>query len=318
MRSRNIKKSHSLLFTNRQVKYQFIESHRFRFNVVKMAKCLNVSTRSYYDWRKEKYHQKADKKAQLKVEIKKSYELSECLYGSVRITADLCSSGTKISRPTVQKYMRELGIKSVLAKKFKVCTTDSRHSNNIAENLLEREFTVLEPNKVWVSDITYIRVTGGFIYLTTVIDLFDRKVVGWSLSNDMSAENTVIPAFKSAIGRRALSATSAHGLMLHSDRGSQYTCNEFIKLLDKYGVVRSNSRKGNCWDNAVAESFFKTLKTELIYRIGVKNSEIIKDKIFAYIEIWYNKKRRHSALDNLTVDEFWDKYYVNINIKKVA
>ncbi len=283
-----------------------------------MAKCLKVSTRSYYDWRKQKYRQKLDKKEELKGKIKDSYNLSGGLYGSVRITADLCISGTKISRPTVQKYMRELGIKSVLTKKFKVCTTDSKHNNHIADNLLEREFRVLEPNKVWVSDITYIRVKGVFIYLTTVIDLFDRKVVGWSLSSDMSAENTVIAAFKNAIGRRGLSVTSANGLMLHSDRGSQYTCNEFIRLLNKYGVIRSNSRKGNCWDNAVAESFFKTLKTELIYRIGVKSSEVIKNKVFAYIEIWYNKNRRHSALDNLTIDEFWNKYYENLNIKYVA
>ena len=125
----------------------------------------------------------------------------------------------------------------------------------------------------------------------------------------IGAQNTTM-AFKSAIGRR--------GLMLHSDRGSQYTCNEFIELLNKYGVIRSNSRKGNCWDNAVAESFFKTLKTELIYRIGVKNAEIIKDKVFAYIETFYNKKRRHSALKNMTIDEFWEKYYKKQNINNAA
>ncbi|MFI3293996.1 MAG: IS3 family transposase [Rikenellaceae bacterium] len=295
-----------------------MDTHRYRFNVVKMAQCLKVSTRSYYDWRKQKYHLKADKKETLKSKIKDSYNTSEGLYGSVRITADLHYSGTPISRPTVQKYMREMGIKSLLTKKFKVCTTDSKHNNHIADNLLDRGFTVLEPNKVWVSDITYIRVTGGFDYLTTIIDLFDRRVVGWSLSSDMSAENTVVVAFKSAIGRRAPSVTSAHGLMLHSDRGSQYTCNEFISILDKYGVVRSNSRKGNCWDNAVAESFFKTLKTELIYRIGVKNVEITRDKIFAYIETFYNKKRRHAALDNLTIDEFWSNYYKSNKDKMTA
>ena len=141
-----------------------------------MARSLKVSSRSYYDWRKHKYHQKADKKEKLKDKIKESYNLSEGLYGSVRITADLCSSGTYISRPTVQRYMRELGIKSVLTKKFKVCTTDSKHNNHIADNLLDRKFSIQEPNRVWVSDITYIRVKGGFIYLTTIIDLFDRKL----------------------------------------------------------------------------------------------------------------------------------------------
>ncbi|MEF9987437.1 MAG: DDE-type integrase/transposase/recombinase, partial [Bacteroidales bacterium] len=140
--------------------------------------------------------------------------------------------------------------------------------------------------KNWEFQIVLL-VNGGFDYLTTIIDLFDRKVVGWSQSSDMSAQNTVLAAFKSAVSRRHLSVTSAHGLMLHSDRGVQYTCNEFIDLLNKYGVVRSNSRKGNCWDNAVAESFFKTLKTELIYRIGVKSVEQIRNSVFAYIETFY-------------------------------
>ncbi|MEG0500245.1 MAG: integrase core domain-containing protein, partial [Rikenellaceae bacterium] len=144
-----------------------------------------------------------------------------------------------------------------------------------------------------------------------VIDLFDRKVVGWSFSKDMLTESTVIPAFKMAINRRGLSASSAHGLMMHSDRGSQYTSMEFIKVLNKYGVVRSNSRKGNCWDNAVAESFFKTLKSEIYSEIKNKSSEIIRSKVFEWIECWYNKNRRHSALENLTIDEFWVKYFEN-------
>ena len=134
----------------------------------------------------------------------------------------------------------------------------------------------------------------------------------------MTTENTTIAAFKSAVKRRNLSVTSAHGLMLHSDRGSQYTCNEFVKLLGKYGVVRSNSSLGNCWDNAVAESFFKTLKTELIYRMGVKTVEETRNRVFAYIETWYNKKRRHKALNNFSIDEFWNKYYNEININKAA
>lgn len=283
-----------------------------------MAKSLNVSSRSYYDWRVNKYTFKINKREKLKVDIKDSYDKSKGTYGSVRIAADLCANGNQISRSTVQRYMRELCIRSNRTPKFRVCTTDSNHNNHIADNLLDRNFDVDAPNKVWVSDITYIKTKSGFDYLTTIIDLFDRKVVGWSQSSDMTTENTTIAAFNSAIKRRNLSVTSAHGLMLHSDRGSQYTCNEFIKLLDKYGVIRSNSRKGNCWDNAVAESFFKTLKSELIYRMGIKTTEETRNKVFAYIETWYNKRRRHKALNNLSIDEFWDKYYKDININKAA
>ena len=237
-----------------------MEAHRYRFNVAKMAKCLNLSTRSYYDWRSGMHNKCKEKAEFIRNEILTSFEKSRRLYGSVRITADLNNTGTPISRPTVVKYMRLQGLRSILTPKFRVRTTDSNHKNHIAENLLDREFKVLEPNKFWVSDITYIRTKNGFDYLTTVIDLFDRKVIGWSQSSDMTTANTVIPALKMAIRRRRLSKQSAKGLMLHSDRVSQYTSTEFIKVLNRYGVVRSNSRKGNCWDNAVAESFFKTIK----------------------------------------------------------
>ena len=295
-----------------------MESHRYRFSVVKMAKYLDVGICSYYNWRNCKYNKRQEKAEFIRNKIINSFEKSKCLYGSVRITADLNNTGTPISRPTVVKYMRIMGLRSVLTPKFRVRTTDSNHKNHIADNLLDREFKVLEPNKFWVSDITYIRTRSGFDYLTTIIDLFDRKVVGWSQSCDMTTINTVIPAFKMAIRRRRLSVTSAHGLMLHSDRGSQYTSTEFIKVLNRYGVIRSNSRKGNCWDNAVAESFFKTLKCELVYLVGLKTVEQIRDLVFEYIECWYNKKRRHKALNNLNIDEFWEKYNEKLNINKVA
>ena len=283
-----------------------------------MTKCLYVGTRSYYDWRNGMHNNRKDKSEFLRQRILDSFEKSKCLYGSVRITADLNNTGTSISRPTVVKYMRVMGLRSILTPKFRVRTTDSNHKNHIAENLLDREFKVPEPNKVWVSDITYIRTKTGFDYLTTIIDLFDRKVIGWSQSIDMTTINTVIPAFKMAIRRRHHSVTSARGLMLHYDRGSQYTSAEFIKVLNRYGVIRSNSRKGNCWDNAVAESFFKTLKCELIYLVGLKTVDQIRDLVFEYIECWYNKKRRHQALGNMNIDEFWEKYYKKLNINKVA
>jgi transposase InsO family protein len=181
---------------------------------------------------------------------------------------------------TVAKYMRELGLRSKLSRKFRV-TTDSKHNYLVVDNVLNRNFTTEAPSKAWVGDITYIQTTEGFLYLTTVIDLFDRKVIGWSLSKGMSAEETSLAAWRMAVKNRPV----AKGLIFHSDRGVQYACNTFANTVESYGVIRSMSRKGNCWDNAVAESFFKTLKTELIYGNKLISSQQMLLEIFEYIEI---------------------------------
>ncbi|MBO6186632.1 MAG: IS3 family transposase, partial [Chryseobacterium sp.] len=198
------------------------------------------------------------------------------------MTFELNSLGYKISRITVAKYMRELGLRSKLSRKFKV-TTNSKHNYLVVENVLDRNFTVATPSEVWASDITYIQTNEGFLYLTTVIDLYDRKIVGWSLSNGMSTEETSLAAWKMAVKNRKV----AKGLIFHSDRGVQYASNKFVKTIESYGVTRSMSRKGNCWDNAVAESFFKSLKTELIYGNKLISKEKMELEIFEYIEIWY-------------------------------
>jgi transposase InsO family protein len=196
--------------------------------------------------------------------------------------------------------MRQNGIRSVHAKKFKV-TTNSKHNYPIMENLLERNFMTNEKASVWISDITYVRTRRGWMYLTVVIDLFDRKVIGWSMSKDMTAANTTIRAWKMAIKNRPLQGK----LIFHSDRGIQYACLAFANLLDSYKLVsRSMSRKGDCWDNAVAESFFKTLKVELVYQTIFDSQEMAQIAIFEWIETWYNKNRRHTALGNLTINEF--------------
>jgi putative transposase len=195
--------------------------------------------------------------------------------------------------------MKELGLRSKLSKKFKV-TTDSKHNYLVVENVLDRNFNVTNPSRVWVSDITYIQTKEGFLYLTTVIDLYDRKVIGWSLSKTMSTQRTSLAAWKMAIRNRPVQK----GLIFHSDRGVQYASKKFANTIESYGVIRSMSRKGNCWDNAVAESFFKSLKTELIYGNNLITKEQMELEIFEYIEIWYNKKRRHSALNYKTIEEF--------------
>jgi len=190
----------------------------------------------------------------------------------------------------LKRYL-SLGIRPRLKKRFKI-TTDSKHGLQISPNLLKREFTVTELGKVWVSDITYIRIRHSFVYLTTVIDLADRMVVGWSLSDNMTDEDTVIMAFKKAIKNRPISP----GLLFHSDRGSQYASTNFRKLLAAQKCKQSMSRKGNCWDNAVAESFFKTIKTESLNRYKFENASEVFSAIFNYIDGWYNTRRIHSTL----------------------
>ena len=264
---------------------------------------MGISVRSYYDWKSRPISDRRLKATLLKEKIKAIYFLKKQRYGSPRITMEMQTQGNAISRITVAKYMKEMGLRSKLGRKFRT-TTDSKHSHAIMENVLDREFDVSAPSKVWVSDITYIHTKDGFLYLTTILDLFDRKCIGWSISNGMSADETSLAAWKMAIKNRGI----AKGLIFHSDRGVQYASEKFANTLDSYKVItRSMSRKGNCWDNAVAESFFKTLKSEQIYGNKLVSKEQMRMDLFEYIEIWYNKDRRHSALGNRTIDEFWNQ-----------
>tara|TARA_B110000114_G_C15028834_1_gene372087 strand:- start:94 stop:972 length:879 start_codon:yes stop_codon:yes gene_type:complete len=291
------------------MKYIFIKNHQQVFPIEKMCKVLEVSSSSYYKWKTKPISNRALKMNLMKEKITVIYFSSKQRYGSPRITIELISLGYQISRVTVAKYMRELGLRSKLCKKFKV-TTNSKHNYLVVENILNRAFTVTEPSKVWVSDITYIQTKTGFLYLTTIIDLYDRKVIGWSLSDGMSTEETSLAAWRMAIKNRSIQK----GLIFHSDRGVQYASKKFVNTIESYNIKRSMSRKGNCWDNAVAESFFKSLKTELIYGNKLISKEQMKLEIFEYIEIWYNKKRRHSALNYMNMEEFNNqiKKYKNV------
>ena len=279
--------------------FDFIKNHVKIFPIEKMCKVLKVSQSGYYRWKTATISQRLQKKTVLKEKITALYFESKQRYGSPRITMELNILGYKISRITVAKYMRELGLKSKLSKKFKI-TTDSKHNYLLVENVLNRQFLVSQPSKAWVSDITYIHTKEGFLYLTTVMDLYDRKIIGWSLSDGMSTNETTLASWKMAIRNR----TVQNGLIFHSDRGVQYANNKFTNVLESYKVTRSMSRTGNCWDNAVAESFFKSLKTELIYGNKLISKEQMRLQVFEYIEIWYNQKRRHSALKYMTIKEF--------------
>lgn len=279
--------------------FDFIKNHEKIFPIEKMCKVLKVSQSGYYRWKQAIISKRIQRMNLVKEKITAIYFESKQRYGSPRITIELNALGYKISRITVAKYMNQLGLRSKLSKKFKV-TTDSKHSYLMVENVLNRQFSVSEPSKVWVSDITYIYTKEGFMYLTTIIDLYDRKIIGWSLSNGMSTDETSLAAWKMAIKNRSVTI----GLIFHSDRGIQYANHKFANILGSYKVTRSMSRKGNCWDNAVAESFFKSLKTELIYGNKLISKVQMKLEIFEYIEIWYNRKRRHSALNYKTINEF--------------
>jgi putative transposase len=282
--------------------FDFIKNHEKIFPIEKMCKVLKVSQSGYYRWKNNFISNRVQKINRIKEKITAIYFESKQRYGSPRITIELNALGYKISRITIAKYMKQLGLFSKLSKKFKV-TTDSKHNYLVVENILNRQFVVSQPSKVWVSDITYIHTKEGFLYLTTVMDLYDRKIIGWSLSDGMGTHETTLASWKMAIRNRNVQAD----LIFHSDRGVQYANNKFANVLESYKINRSMSRKGNCWDNAVAESFFKSLKTELIYGNKLITKKQMKLQIFEYIEIWYNQKRRHSALKYLTIKEFNNK-----------
>lgn len=263
-----------------------------------MCQVLKVSKSGYYKWLTAKPSKRQLENIALAREIRNIHKNSKETYGSPRITEELRDKNYKASRPRVARIMKAEGISARPKKRYKV-TTDSKHKFAIAENKLNRDFKPSEPGKAWVSDITYIKTREGWLYLTVVLDLSDRKVIGWALSNSMHTGKTTVPALRMAVRNRAVRP----GLIFHSDRGVQYACTEFTNVLNAYHIEPSMSRKGDCWDNAVAESFFKTLKTECVYRhkfTGRKEAEI---EIFEYIEIWYNRKRKHSALGYRTPTE---------------
>jgi transposase InsO family protein len=229
---------------------------------------------------------------ELSQRIKKIYESSKKTYGSPRVTIALLEEGIHVSRPRVARLMKQQNLQSIIRKKW-IVTTDSRHNYPVVENKLNRDFNVTRTGQVWVSDITYIKTSQGWLYLTVIIDLYDRKVIGWSFSRSLKAACTTITAWRMAIRNRPIIQV----LIFHSDRGIQYACNEFKNILSSNKLVeRSMSRKGDPWDNAVAESFFKTLKVEHIYHNSYKTFREAELSVFEYIEAWYNVNRIHTTI----------------------
>jgi len=281
------------------------------YSVEKMCRVLGVSSSGYYSFLIRKVSNRALHNQYVLKEIRNVFARSKKTYGSPRIHAELLEKGIKISKRRVSRLMRANHLRSVVKKQFKV-TTQSKHPFQIVPNKLKRDFTTRYIGQVWVSDITYIKTNRGWLYLTVVIDLCDRKVIGWALSDNLSAKDTAITAYRMAINNRPI----AGKLIFHSDRGVQYACNSFKNLLEANGnIIRSMSRKGNCWDNAVAESFFKTLKTECVYQHKFKNRQHASLIVFEYIETWYNNHRKHSTLGYKSPKQFEQEL---LNAKYVA
>lgn len=268
-----------------------MEENRSSFPVKKMCQVLQVSQSGYYRWRSAPLSMRAIAKERLETRIRELFSGHNGMAGSPLITADLHDDTefSKVSRPRVARLMREMGLRCRTVRKF-VVTTDSKHSEPIAPNLLGRNFRVSSPNRVWVTDITYLKVGKRWHYLTVFIDLFSRIVVGWDLSDSLE-RHSVIRALQKSIMRRR----PGHGLMIHSDRGVQYASADFRRILQKEGLVQSMSRKGDCWDNAVAESFFHSIKTQLIHHCSFQNVAEAEQAIFRHIEIYYNRYRKHST-----------------------
>ncbi len=265
------------------------------FPIEMICRVLAVSRSAYYIWLKSEPSQRMLENRRLTDHIRIIHNQSKQTYGSPRITEELNARAFSVSRPRVARLMRKANIKSITKKKF-VVTTYSKHGFALSPNLLSREFNPKKQGEVWASDITYVRTYEGWLYLTVIIDLADRKIIGWSTSKTMKAADTIMPAWKMASQNRPITSR----LIFHSDQGVQYACNEFREILKKdKRVIQSMSRKGNCWDNACAESFFKSIKTEWIYRFKYKTIKSATLSIFEYIETWYNTCRRHSSLNYL-------------------
>jgi len=263
-----------------------------------MCRVLNVSKSCYYSWLfNGAYVNKIDVK--LYELVKEIFIKSKRRYGILRIKAELkYDYGVIVSRKRIAKIMKYYNLKAKIKRRY-INTTDSKHNNEIAPNLLNRDFFASNPDEKYVGDITYIQTTQGWLYLATVIDLYSRKVVGWSIDENMKT-SLIIDALGMAIKNR----NPNKGLIFHSDRGVQYSSNFFKELLNKNNITQSMSRRANCWDNAVAESFFHTLKTELFYQESLKNKSKTNEMLFEYIEIFYNRKRRHSYTNYLSPSIF--------------
>ncbi len=270
------------------------------FSISMMARVLLVSRSGYYSWlnSREVISWRMQQRVAIDVLVKAAFVAGKGRYGAERIFHDLAEQDNPLDIKTINKSLKRQGLIAKAAKLFKV-TTDSNHALPVAPNLLERNFSAHRPNEKWVTDITYIQTTEGWLYLAVMMDSYSRKIVGWSMGKNIDAQ-LVCDALMMALWRRKF----PQGVIVHSDRGSQYASHAFRGLLNKYSLTQSMSRKGDCWDNACAESFFHSLKVELIHGEPLQNGKQTRESIFEYIEVDYNRYRRHSAIGFISPERF--------------
>jgi len=273
------------------MRYQFVEEHRNDYPVTLLCRVMQVARSGYYAWRNEPLSLRKVADMVLLQHIRDIFEEGRQSYGSARIQGILADQGISCGRERVTRLMQAAGLKPKTRRPFRVITTDSKHQLPVAANQLDRDFTADGPNQKWVTDITYVATAEGWLYLAVVLDLYSRQIVGWAMSDSLQRQ-LVIDALQMAIVARR----PAPGLLHHSDRGSQYASHDYQALLTRAQMVSSMSRKGDCYDNAVVQSFFGTLKTELIYQRQYATRAEARADIFEYIEVFYNRIRCHSAL----------------------
>jgi transposase InsO family protein len=263
-----------------------------------MCRIFSVSRNGFYTWLSRPQSAREQQNELLVAQIRQVHNESRCTYGSPRITDALRYRGLRCNHKRVERLMRINRIRAKMKRRFKV-TTHSKHTRPVAQNLIKRDFSAAEPDQLWTSDITYIWTQEGWLYLAVLLDTYSRRIVGWAMSHRMT-DNLVIDAFRQAWRHRQ----PLPGLIVHSDRGAQYCSRSFKELIETHCYRQSMSSTGNCYDNAITESFFATLKTELIYHERYRSRNEARRSIFKYIEIFYNRQRIHSALGGISPDQY--------------
>ena len=269
---------------------------------------FKVSRSGYYKWRTTEASAQCKRKEELTERIKWHFQLTYEIYGSPRIHKELLKEGMCVSERTVGLIMREQGLRSCMARKFRVQTTDSNHDEPIAPNILQQDFAATKPNEKWVADITYIPCRQGKLYLASILDLYTKQIVGWKLSDRMTTD-LVLDALKQAHSVKKPGKDLIH----HSDRGSQYASKEYRSQLEGYGITPSMSRKGNCYDNACIEAFHSILKREFIYsNPKFKTKQEAQQKLYRYLEFFYNRTRSNSTIGYVSPMQFEELYYQQV------
>jgi transposase InsO family protein len=281
------------------VKFAFIREYRRVWPVGVMCRVLGVARSGFYAWMRRKPSSRDLWREDLAVKIENSHQLHRRVYGSPRIHRELLAGGEKVCRNTVARIMKQRGIRGRIRRKYIPRTTDSRHHGAVARNILARKFDAPAINRKWVADITYVFTREGWLFLAAVMDLCSRRIVGWSMAEHLKTELSA-DALKMAIVQRQPTGQLHH----HSDRGVQYASDDYQALLEEHGMTCSMSRKGDCYDNAAMESFFATLKTELVHGEDYATFDEARASIFEYIEVFYNRIRRHSSLGYLSPETF--------------